>query len=56
LGSIAAGLLAALFARELGARAVQQGDEPERVVALRRNDEGGYDEEEPRAAPEPQPV
>jgi hypothetical protein len=26
------------------------------VVALRRNDEGGYDEEEPRAAPEPQPV
>ena len=55
-GSIAAGLLAALFARELGARAVQQGDEPERVVALRRNDEGGYDEEEPRAAPEPQPI
>jgi hypothetical protein len=47
LGTLLAGILGALFASELRARATQRGDEPERVVALRRTAQGGYAEEEP---------
>jgi ubiquinol-cytochrome c reductase cytochrome b subunit len=53
-GSIAAFFLASLFARELQARARRHGGEPERVVALRRNAEGGYVEEDPQPEREPQ--
>ena len=45
VGSILVGLLAAVFARELRARAAAHGSESERVVALRRNEHGGFDEE-----------
>jgi ubiquinol-cytochrome c reductase cytochrome b subunit len=44
-GSLLAGVLAAVFARELRARDAAHGTESERVVALRRNDAGGFDEE-----------
>ncbi len=52
-GSIAAGLLAATFAREISARRDERGGEPEpeRVVALRRNAQGGFDVEAPQVAP-----
>ncbi len=45
VGSIGVGILATVFARELRARAAAHGTEPERVIALRRNDRGGVDEE-----------
>ena len=48
LGSIGAGLLAAEIARELRARFAERGQEAQRVVALRRNAAGGFDEEEPQ--------
>ncbi len=49
--SIAAGVLAAVFAREIAARRERNAGEPEpeRVVALRRNARGGFDEEAPQA-------
>lgn len=49
-GSIAAGFVAAIVARELRVRYDQRGAENERVVALKRNAEGGFDEEEPLPA------
>ena len=45
---IGAGFLAATFARELRARREHRAHQ-ERVVALRRNAEGGFDEEKPQA-------
>ncbi|GAC1537345.1 MAG: cytochrome bc complex cytochrome b subunit [Candidatus Velthaea sp.] len=47
--SISAGVLAAIIARELNARYATSGHEPERVVVLRRNASGGFDEEEPQS-------
>jgi ubiquinol-cytochrome c reductase cytochrome b subunit len=47
LGSLAAGLVAALIARELAARRARFGMQRERVVALVRNAQGGFDEVEP---------
>ena len=44
VGSILVGILAAMFARELRARASMPAGEPERVVALRHNEAGGFDE------------
>jgi ubiquinol-cytochrome c reductase cytochrome b subunit len=45
VGSLVAGVLAAIFARELRARAAAFGTESERAIVLRRNDAGGFDEE-----------
>jgi ubiquinol-cytochrome c reductase cytochrome b subunit len=45
LGSLLVGVLAGLFARELRRRSAAHGTESERVVALRRNEHGGFDEE-----------
>lgn len=45
LGSLVAGVLAAIFARELRARAAAFGTESERAIVLRRNVSGGFDEE-----------
>jgi hypothetical protein len=44
-------VLAAVFAREIDARRERNAGEPEpeRVVALRRNARGGFDEEAPQA-------
>jgi ubiquinol-cytochrome c reductase cytochrome b subunit len=50
LGPIIAGCLAAMFAHEIAIRRADRGRESERVVALRRNAEGGFDEEEPELA------
>jgi ubiquinol-cytochrome c reductase cytochrome b subunit len=47
LGSIAAGFLAAVVAREIGVRRADHGIDPERVVALRRNATGGFESEAP---------
>lgn len=49
-GTIAAGIAAAAIARELRVRYDERGHEAERVVALRRNAEGGFDEEETKPA------
>jgi hypothetical protein len=51
VGSVGAGFLGAMFARELAARRdMQHGEpEPERAVALRRNARGGFDEEAPQS-------
>ena len=49
-GSIAAGIVAAILARNLRVRYDQRGSENERVVALTRNADGGFDEEEPQPA------
>jgi len=46
-GSLLAGVAAATFARELAARRARYGRERERVVALVRNAQGGFDEREP---------
>ncbi len=46
VGSIAVGLLAAAIARGLGARKRLHGEETERVVVMRRNAQGGFDDEE----------
>jgi ubiquinol-cytochrome c reductase cytochrome b subunit len=53
LGSVAAGVLAAQFAREFASRREERGGLPEseRVVALRRNAQGGFDVEAPQVAP-----
>jgi hypothetical protein len=48
-GSVAAGFIAALFARELRARYDERGREAERVVALVRTEQGGFEEEKPAA-------
>ena len=48
VGSIAAGLLAARIAGELQKRRRQSSREAEHVVALRRNAQGGFVEEEPQ--------
>ena len=45
VGSLVAGVLAAIFARELRARAAAFGTESERAIVLRRNVSGGFDEE-----------
>ena len=50
LGSLAAGLLAASIAAQLRVRLDEEGAERERVVALRRNAQGGFDEERPKPA------
>jgi hypothetical protein len=50
-GSVGAGLVAALFARELRARYDERGQEAERVVALIRTEQGGFEEEKPAAEP-----
>jgi ubiquinol-cytochrome c reductase cytochrome b subunit len=50
LGSIGAGFLAATLARNVRSRTIHRTTEPERVVALRRNARGGFDEEAPRSA------
>ncbi len=47
-GSVAVGVLAAMFAREIGERKRDRNVEPERVVALRRNERGGFDAESPQ--------
>jgi ubiquinol-cytochrome c reductase cytochrome b subunit len=44
-GSLFVGVVAARIARELRARSAAHGTEAERVVRLRRNDAGGFDEE-----------
>jgi hypothetical protein len=44
-GSLMIGVIAARVARELRARSDAHGTEAERVIALRRNDAGGFDEE-----------
>jgi ubiquinol-cytochrome c reductase cytochrome b subunit len=44
-GSIALGALATLFAREVRARRDRHGAEAERVIVLKRNERGGFDEE-----------
>ena len=49
-GSIGAGFLAARLARELGERKRLHGAQAERVVAMRRNAEGGFDDEEVQPA------
>lgn len=46
VGSVIAGCLAGLFARELRARDTQHGKESERVVVLRRTASGGFAEED----------
>ncbi len=48
-GSMGAGVLAAILAREIASRRDEFGGEPapERVVALRRNAKGGFDTEAP---------
>ena len=50
-GSIAVGFVAALFARELRARYDERGREAERVVALVRTEQGGFEEETADAEP-----
>jgi ubiquinol-cytochrome c reductase cytochrome b subunit len=49
-GSIGAGMLAAIVAREISVRRDEAGGEPEpeRTVALRRNARGGFDSEAPQ--------
>lgn len=49
-GSIAAGVIAAILARDLRIRYDERGSENERVVALTRNADGGFEEEEPQPA------
>jgi ubiquinol-cytochrome c reductase cytochrome b subunit len=44
-GSIGAGFAAAMFAREVRARRDQHGAEAERVIVIKRNDRGGFEEE-----------
>jgi hypothetical protein len=44
-GSLVVGIVAGRVARELRARSAAYGTEAERVIALRRNDAGGFDEE-----------
>ncbi len=46
-GSIAAGFIAAAIARELRTRYDERGQEAERVVALVRTEQGGFEEERP---------
>ncbi len=50
-GSIGVGFLAAVFAREIASRRAARAHEPEpeRVVALRRNEQGGFDQEAPQS-------
>jgi hypothetical protein len=50
-GSVAVGLIAAVFARELRARWDERGREAERVVGLVRTAQGGFEEEKPAAEP-----
>jgi ubiquinol-cytochrome c reductase cytochrome b subunit len=50
VGSIGAGLLAASIARQMGVRKKLHGEEAERVVAMRRNAQGGFDDEEVQPA------
>ncbi|HEY4440107.1 MAG TPA: cytochrome bc complex cytochrome b subunit [Candidatus Elarobacter sp.] len=50
LGSLAAGLIAAAIAAQLRERYDRYGAHRERVVTLRRNAQGGFDEEEPAAS------
>jgi ubiquinol-cytochrome c reductase cytochrome b subunit len=44
-GSLLVGVVAARVARELRTRSAAHGTEAERVIVLRRNDAGGFDEE-----------
>jgi ubiquinol-cytochrome c reductase cytochrome b subunit len=44
-GSLAIGVLAAIFARGVRARRDRHGAEAERVIVLKRNERGGFDEE-----------
>jgi ubiquinol-cytochrome c reductase cytochrome b subunit len=44
-GAVVIGVLAARIARELRSRSAAHGTEAERVITLRRNDSGGFDEE-----------
>jgi ubiquinol-cytochrome c reductase cytochrome b subunit len=44
-GSLLVGVIAGRVARELRTRSAAHGTEAERVIALRRNDAGGFDEE-----------
>jgi ubiquinol-cytochrome c reductase cytochrome b subunit len=46
VGSLGTGFLAAALARQLGVRKRLHGAEAERVVVMRRNAQGGFDEEE----------
>jgi len=50
VGSVGIGLLAAAVAREIAVRRKLHGEEAERVVALRRNAQGGFDDEEVQPA------
>jgi ubiquinol-cytochrome c reductase cytochrome b subunit len=50
VGSIGIGFLAATVAREIAVRRKLHGEEVERVVALRRNAQGGFDDEEVQPA------
>ena len=50
VGSIGIGLAAAAIARQLGVRKHLHGEETERVVLMRRNAQGGFDDEEVRSA------
>ena len=45
--SLGAGAIAAVLARNVGSRVKRRRSEPERVVTLRRNARGGFDEERP---------
>ncbi len=49
-GSVGIGFLAAALARELGVRKRLHGQESERVVVMRRNAQGGFDDEEVASA------
>jgi len=49
-GSLAAGLLAAIFARELRQRRDASGPRAERVIVITRNERGGFDEEAAESA------
>ncbi len=46
VGSLGTGFLAAALARQLGVRKALHGAEAERVVVMRRNAQGGFDDEE----------
>ena len=50
VGPPAAGALAGVLAHEFAARSAERGLAAERVVELRRNADGGFDEEEPQPA------
>jgi len=50
LASLGAGAIAVVLARDVGARAEGRSRKSERVVALRRNARGGFDEERPKSA------